>query len=115
MTGEGTNVIAMFLYPLSIASLSPLTGSSSAVSGFTTFSIPTFSISSGIGLVDTRAETLPPTPSTISGSVISNVPIPSQAPTRQSRHPLATFVEIISDNPTATNWSSNSSSRSFVQ
>ena len=53
----------------------------------------------GIGVVLTRADTLPPTPCMISGSVIKSVPTPSQTPTTQSITPNSVFVFKISDIP----------------
>ena len=62
--GEGSIVMAMFLYPISKASFKPSSWSNSAVSGFSTV-LPLasrFSITSGIGVVLTRPDTLAPTP-----------------------------------------------------
>ena len=58
----GIIVIAMFLYPYSIAISRPYNGYNAAVLGFKTFSLPTLSITSSIGVVLINAEPLPPTP-----------------------------------------------------
>ena len=55
-------VTAIFLYPLAIASFIPLGWSILAVLESTMFSLPIYSINSGIGLVLTSPDTLPPIP-----------------------------------------------------